>query len=66
MRQRNISWATATSGFVILAVILASEGFLLSKSLDDQSAGAQSQSSHVAWVSVMKGLSHRAYNSDQQ
>lgn len=67
MRQSNISWPTAASGFVFLALTLAGAGFLLSKSLDDQSGGtAAGSSERTAWETVMRGLSRHAHNSAEQ
>ena len=68
VRQGNIGWTTAISGFVVVALILASGGFLVSKSLDDQSAGTQmSQSAQpIAWETVMKRLSYRLHHFSQE
>jgi hypothetical protein len=65
MRERNISWTTASAGFVFLALMLAGDGFLLSKDRDDPSTGMQARSPQLIWETVMKGLSHHAHNSDR-
>lgn len=58
----------ATSGFVVVALILAGGGFLLSKALDDQSAGTQmiQSSQPMTWETMMKRLSYRLHHSSQQ
>jgi hypothetical protein len=55
------------AGFVAVALILTGGGLLLSRASDDQSAGAQVQSSQqpIAWETVMKWLSHRAHRFGQ-
>ena len=64
MQQRNISWTTAASGFVFLALLLAGEGFLLSQDVDDPSAVTQARSSRaMAWEAAMKAFSRRAHES---
>jgi hypothetical protein len=63
MRQRDISWTTATSGFVFLALMLAGEGFLFSMGPDDQSAVTQSRSAQAfAWEGAMKAFSRHAHD----
>lgn len=67
MRQEHISWATATSGLLVVALALAGGGFLLSNTLDSQSAGPQIQSSQsMGWETVMKWFSHRVHHPSQQ
>lgn len=47
-------WITASCGFLVLALLLAGEGFLLSESVNFQPAAAQVRPSEI----VMKALFH--------
>jgi hypothetical protein len=60
MRQRDISWATATAGFVFLALMLAGEGFLFSQN-GVESTVTETRSLHgIGWEPAMKALSRHA------
>ena len=66
VRPGNIGWTMAISGLVV-ALMLASGGFLLSRSGDEQSVDLQmTQSSQpMPWQTVMKWLSYRLHHSNQ-
>ena len=68
MRPGNFGWTTAISGFIAVALILASGGFWLSQSLDDQPAGTEmvQSSQPMAWETMMKWLSYRLHHSSQK
>lgn len=55
MRRRNTEeWIVASCGFLVLAFLLAGEGFLLSKSLGIRSGGVHAPPSEI----VVKALFH--------
>ena len=68
VRPGNIGWTMAISGFMLVALMLASGGFLLSQSLGDEAAGTQmiQSSQPMPWQTVMKWLSYRLHHSAQE